>query len=186
MYLASEALRLMAKTKKPAFTADEAAVLANYKKNLDKATKFIPTWVKVAVALALGLGTMVGWKRIVVTVGEKIGKDAPDLRAGRLGRAGGDGHHPGGGRLRLAGQHHARALLRRGRNHDGQQERAAVVDDTQHRDGVGLHVAGSGDHGGGRCSGSLCNSPLRASRISLLRQDKVPLIFEALFLPYGL
>ena len=44
-------------------------------KHIDKATKFIPTWVKVAVALALGLGTMVGWKRIVVTVGEKIGKD---------------------------------------------------------------------------------------------------------------
>jgi hypothetical protein len=41
---------------------------------LDKSTKFIPTWVKVAVALALGLGTMIGWKRIVVTVGEKIGK----------------------------------------------------------------------------------------------------------------
>jgi PiT family inorganic phosphate transporter len=31
-------------------------------------------WVKVAVAIALGLGTMVGWKRIVVTIGEKIGK----------------------------------------------------------------------------------------------------------------
>ena len=30
--------------------------------------------MKVAVALALGLGTMIGWKRIVVTVGEKIGK----------------------------------------------------------------------------------------------------------------
>ena len=42
---------------------------------IDKATKFIPDWVKVAVALALGLGTMVGWKRIVVTVGEKIGKE---------------------------------------------------------------------------------------------------------------
>ena len=42
---------------------------------MDKATKFIPTWVKVAVALALGMGTMVGWKRIVVTVGEKIGKE---------------------------------------------------------------------------------------------------------------
>ncbi len=41
---------------------------------LDGATKFIPPWVKVAVALALGLGTMIGWKRIVVTVGEKIGK----------------------------------------------------------------------------------------------------------------
>jgi phosphate/sulfate permease len=41
---------------------------------LDKSTKYIPSWVKVAVALAVGLGTMVGWKRIVVTVGEKIGK----------------------------------------------------------------------------------------------------------------
>ena len=41
---------------------------------VDHATKFIPTWVKVAVAIALGLGTMVSWKRIVVTVGEKIGK----------------------------------------------------------------------------------------------------------------
>jgi inorganic phosphate transporter, PiT family len=41
---------------------------------LDRATKFIPNWVKVAVAIALGLGTMIGWKRIVVTVGEKIGK----------------------------------------------------------------------------------------------------------------
>ncbi len=30
--------------------------------------------MKVTVAIALGLGTMVGWKRIVVTVGEKIGK----------------------------------------------------------------------------------------------------------------
>jgi len=46
----------------------------NFKKQVDHATKFIPTWVKVAVAIALGLGTMVGWKRIVVTVGEKIGK----------------------------------------------------------------------------------------------------------------
>jgi len=35
---------------------------------------FVVTWVIVAVALALGVGTTVGWKRIVVTVGEKIGK----------------------------------------------------------------------------------------------------------------
>jgi PiT family inorganic phosphate transporter len=74
MYVSSEALRLMAKSKKPDFTAEEAAVMANYKKKLDLATKFIPTWVKVAVAIALGMGTMIGWKRIVVTVGEKIGK----------------------------------------------------------------------------------------------------------------
>ena len=35
---------------------------------------FIPAWVKYAVAIALGLGTMIGYKRIVITVGEKIGK----------------------------------------------------------------------------------------------------------------
>jgi PiT family inorganic phosphate transporter len=74
MYVASEALRLMEKSGNPAFTPEERAALRNYKGKLDKATKFIPTWVKVAVALALGLGTMVGWKRIVVTVGERIGK----------------------------------------------------------------------------------------------------------------
>src|SRR5579862_8995540 len=75
MYLTSEAFRLMKKQGKPAFTADDWKIFDNYKKHIDLATKFIPGWVKVAVAMALGLGTMVGWKRIVVTVGEKIGKD---------------------------------------------------------------------------------------------------------------
>ena len=75
MYLASETIRLMEKNHNPGFSAQETAALDNYKSRLDKATKFIPTWVKVAVALALGLGTMVGWKRIVITVGEKIGKE---------------------------------------------------------------------------------------------------------------
>lgn len=75
MYLASEAIRLMTKANNPGFSADERAALESYKAKADNATKFIPTWVKVAVALALGLGTMVGWKRIVVTVGERIGKD---------------------------------------------------------------------------------------------------------------
>jgi PiT family inorganic phosphate transporter len=73
MYLTSETLRLISKSG-PKMTDDDKKVLANYKGWLDKSTKFIPPWVKVAVALALGLGTMVGWKRIVVTVGEKIGK----------------------------------------------------------------------------------------------------------------
>ena len=74
MYLTSEALRNIQKQGKPAMAADDAATLGGFKKSLDDATKFIPTWVKVAVALALGMGTMVGWRRIVVTVGEKIGK----------------------------------------------------------------------------------------------------------------
>jgi Phosphate/sulphate permeases len=75
MYLASEALQLMGKKHNPAFSPAETATLNAYKSKLDKATRYIPDWVKVAVALALCLGTMVGWKRIVVTVGEKIGKE---------------------------------------------------------------------------------------------------------------
>ncbi|MBV8392505.1 MAG: inorganic phosphate transporter [Alphaproteobacteria bacterium] len=75
MYLASEAIRLLMKDKAAELSKDDVAVLNDYKKSLDTGTKFIPTWVKVAVAIALGLGTMVGWKRIVVTVGEKIGKE---------------------------------------------------------------------------------------------------------------
>ena len=75
LYLVSEVLRITAKTGQPKFSPADAAVLANYKKHVDHSTRFIPTWVKVAVAMALGLGTMVGWKRIVVTVGEKIGKE---------------------------------------------------------------------------------------------------------------
>ena len=75
MYLVSEALRLLVKDKEADLSADDVKVLNDYKKSLDNSTKFIPSWVKVAVAIALGLGTMIGWKRIVVTVGEKIGKD---------------------------------------------------------------------------------------------------------------
>jgi inorganic phosphate transporter, PiT family len=74
MYLASEALRLMKSSGDPKLAQADWAILDNYRKHIDVATKFIPAWVKVAVAMALGLGTMVGWKRIVVTVGEKIGK----------------------------------------------------------------------------------------------------------------
>ena len=75
MYLTSESLRILGKADgAPKFNEGDKKVIANYKSFLDKSTRFIPTWVKVAVALALGLGTMVGWKRIVVTVGEKIGK----------------------------------------------------------------------------------------------------------------
>jgi len=75
MYVISEALRIMQKNGNPALSDADKSVLANYKTHIDLATRFIPTWVKVAVAIALGLGTMIGWKRIVVTVGEKIGKD---------------------------------------------------------------------------------------------------------------
>jgi PiT family inorganic phosphate transporter len=74
MYLTSEAIRFIDKSGAVRFDADTHADLKAFKKQIDSATKFIPLWVKVVVAIALGLGTMVGWKRIVVTVGEKIGK----------------------------------------------------------------------------------------------------------------
>ena len=75
MYLASEAVRLLSSNAAANLSADDKTTLGTYKKSLDNSTKFIPTWVKVLVAIALGIGTMIGWKRIVVTVGEKIGKD---------------------------------------------------------------------------------------------------------------
>jgi len=74
MYLTSEAIRFLMKDKASELSASESATLKTYKGTIDQATKFIPGWVKIVVAIALGLGTMIGWKRIVVTVGEKIGK----------------------------------------------------------------------------------------------------------------
>ncbi|KJK01744.1 nuclease PIN [Pseudomonas sp. 21] len=52
----------------------EKADLEKLRKDLTSTTEYAPFWVIIAVALALGIGTMVGWKRVVLTVGEKIGK----------------------------------------------------------------------------------------------------------------
>ena len=73
MYLVGDALRLIGKAKTD-IDKPSAAALKTFQGNLEKGTRFIPIWVKVGVAIALGLGTMVGWKRIVITVGERIGK----------------------------------------------------------------------------------------------------------------
>jgi inorganic phosphate transporter, PiT family len=73
MYLTGDAIRLLPK-QGAKFSAAETTTLKSYSDGLLKGTRFIPLWVKVCVAIALGLGTMVGWKRIVVTVGERIGK----------------------------------------------------------------------------------------------------------------
>ena len=74
MYLMSEGIVRLTKNPSDTFDPDARKNLAEFKKEIDGATKFIPLWVKAGVAIALGLGTMVGWKRIVRTVGEKIGK----------------------------------------------------------------------------------------------------------------
>lgn len=75
MYLSTTAFKRLDKAEQlPKMDEAQAKIVKEYRKNLDSFLQYIPTWVKVAVALALGLGTMVGWKRIVVTVGERIGK----------------------------------------------------------------------------------------------------------------
>ncbi|WP_297572782.1 inorganic phosphate transporter [uncultured Deefgea sp.] len=60
-------------SKLPIWTSHEKQSLDQFRKDLTTTTEYAPQWVIIAVALALGLGTMVGWKRIVYTVGEKIG-----------------------------------------------------------------------------------------------------------------
>ena len=74
MYLVLDAARLITAKPRADWNEADTAALKDYKSRLEAGTRFIPLWVKIAVAIALGLGTMVGWKRIVVTVGEKIGK----------------------------------------------------------------------------------------------------------------
>jgi PiT family inorganic phosphate transporter len=75
IFLVGETIGKVLKAKTPV-VADKAQVgtLKTTKGDIEKITKYIPLWVKIMVACALGFGTMVGWKRIVVTVGEKIGK----------------------------------------------------------------------------------------------------------------
>uniref|UniRef100_UPI0035C995C3 inorganic phosphate transporter n=1 Tax=uncultured Sphingomonas sp. TaxID=158754 RepID=UPI0035C995C3 len=77
MYLALDTIKLALKDKDAAaktFGPAELKAIGSYQTNLEHGTRYIPYWVKIIVAISLGLGTMIGWKRIVVTVGERIGK----------------------------------------------------------------------------------------------------------------
>jgi PiT family inorganic phosphate transporter len=58
----------------PMMPASVRLALGTSEERLMRVTEYAPNWVPMGVALALGFGTMIGWKRIVVTVGEKIGK----------------------------------------------------------------------------------------------------------------
>ena len=61
----------------PAITlsAADKADLAKAESSLTKTTDYAPIWVIATISLSLGIGTMIGWKRIVLTIGEKIGKE---------------------------------------------------------------------------------------------------------------
>lgn len=76
MYLSTTTFKRLDKADAlPKMDDSQKKLVKDYRVSLDSFLQYIPNWVKVAVALALGLGTMVGWKRIVVTVGERIGKN---------------------------------------------------------------------------------------------------------------
>jgi len=74
MFLASDALRILAGQKNSPLNSGERQTTLRYATELDGLTRFIPIWVKISVALAIGLGTMLGWRRVVITVGERIGQ----------------------------------------------------------------------------------------------------------------
>ncbi|WP_147200211.1 inorganic phosphate transporter PitA [Pantoea sp. MBD-2R] len=61
-------------TKLPDTTSDDKRFLSKLKGDLLNTVEYAPVWIIVAVALALSLGTMVGWRRVATTIGEKIGK----------------------------------------------------------------------------------------------------------------
>ncbi|WP_304163436.1 inorganic phosphate transporter PitA [Lonsdalea britannica] len=60
--------------KLPETNTEDKRLLTNLRTDLLHTVEYAPLWIIVAVALALSLGTMVGWKRVAVTIGEKIGK----------------------------------------------------------------------------------------------------------------
>ena len=61
----------------PSVTIDAAShtALGHQRAELTNIVEFAPIWVIITISVALGLGTMIGWKRIVVTIGEKIGNE---------------------------------------------------------------------------------------------------------------
>ncbi len=57
-----------------AISKNDANTLKIEIKSAKKLVEYAPSWVIIMISVSLGLGTMIGWKRIVKTIGEKIGK----------------------------------------------------------------------------------------------------------------
>lgn len=60
--------------KQPEVSADDQRLLKKLKGDMLSTIEYAPVWIIMAVALALGLGTMIGWRRVATTIGEKIGR----------------------------------------------------------------------------------------------------------------
>ncbi|PZV15018.1 MAG: anion permease [Pseudanabaena sp.] len=83
IYLVANTITKLENQKKLA-NLDEQSLLIDYRNQLDKTIKFIPYWAKITIAIALGFGTMIGWRRVVVTVGEKIGQEPLNYAQGAI------------------------------------------------------------------------------------------------------
>lgn len=65
----------IAKSEKSKLSDADLTTLHTESEKLDKVTDFAPIWVIAVISISLGIGTMIGWKHIVVTIGEKIGNE---------------------------------------------------------------------------------------------------------------
>ena len=72
---AAKALGGLAASDKIRMPAGDKATIKKAASDLGKLTDYAPLWVIATISISLGIGTMIGWKRIVTTIGEKIGKE---------------------------------------------------------------------------------------------------------------
>ena len=71
----SKRLKTISSSKDINFSQEDKATLNSSVKDLTNLTDYAPVWVIATISISLGIGTMIGWKRIVLTIGEKIGKE---------------------------------------------------------------------------------------------------------------
>ncbi|RKS84613.1 low-affinity inorganic phosphate transporter [Orbus hercynius] len=60
--------------KEPGVSSEDKRYLKSLQNNLLETVEYAPIWIIIAVASALAIGTMIGWRRVAITIGEKIGK----------------------------------------------------------------------------------------------------------------
>jgi PiT family inorganic phosphate transporter len=71
----SKQLKTVATSNDVTLSVDDKKQLVSESANFGKMTDYAPVWVIATISISLGIGTMIGWKRIVLTIGEKIGKE---------------------------------------------------------------------------------------------------------------
>ncbi len=74
MVLLGKEVKTLLKSKNLNLSLSNKQKLKSEVDELKSITEYAPIWVILMISLSLGFGTMVGWKRIVITIGEKIGK----------------------------------------------------------------------------------------------------------------